>query len=76
MPYTKKETRLTAAIKERRRTLGLTQEQAAKKAGIPWGTWHDLEVGAHKPHELTLRAIARFLAVPAAKAREMSDEEI
>ena len=50
-----------AAIKSARRTLGLSQEHAAREAGFSVGTWSLLERGLHRPKEETAQAICRVL---------------
>lgn len=53
----------TSPIRTARERAGLTQEEAAHRAGISWPTWQRAESGATVPIRLTRRAIAAVLGV-------------
>lgn len=48
-------------LRSRRKSLGLTVEQAAAAAGITVSAWYKIETGARKPSYESLRAIAAAL---------------
>lgn len=50
-------------IKEIRQERGLSQEAAARLAGISWATWQRTESGATSPDIETLKKIAKALGV-------------
>jgi transcriptional regulator with XRE-family HTH domain len=50
-------------LRDRRETAGLTQEQAAFKAGITTGTLARIELGQASPAWMTVRQIADALDV-------------
>ena len=58
-------TALATAIKSRRKNLGLTQDQAAEKAGIASRTILDIENGNDNPRLSTLFGIVRALKMDA-----------
>src|SRR6266852_9433115 len=61
---------MTTPLEERRRRLGLTQEELAKRAGVSKTTIVDLENGKTKhAREGTLNVIAKVLGVAADKLR-------
>jgi transcriptional regulator with XRE-family HTH domain len=47
----------------------LSQEEAARRAGIRQATWSRLERGITEPHRLTLAAVAQVLEVQVADLR-------
>lgn len=54
---------LGAFIRTRRRSLRMSQAVLAKRAGLSWhGVW-SVENGAHRPRDVTLRAIAAAIRV-------------
>lgn len=55
---------LAKAIRFHREAAGLTQDAAAKAAGIRKATWCDLENGHSNPRLSTLEAIAFTLNIP------------
>lgn len=42
---------------------GMSQEEAARRAGIRQATWSRLERGVTNPHRVTLAAVAQVLGV-------------
>ncbi len=48
---------IRSALRRRRRTLGLTQEDAARLLGMPRLTYHRIETGARRIHFEELAAI-------------------
>jgi putative transcriptional regulator len=69
-----KRARRGPGVKVIRLLLGLTQEQFAKRFGLPLGTVRDWEQGAHKPDraaEVLLKVIAKE---PDAVMRALQDE--
>ena len=48
-------------IRERRRVLGLSQDAAAKLAGLSYHTWYAIESGFRNPSLHTAKAIAKAL---------------
>lgn len=54
-------------VRDWRLRRGLSQEEAARRAGIRQATWSKLERGLTTPHRVTLEAVARALAVQPAR---------
>ncbi|HSK21698.1 MAG TPA: helix-turn-helix transcriptional regulator [Egicoccus sp.] len=50
-------------IQERRRLLGLTQEEAATAAGVSVGAWRSTEAGTRRPRPQTFAAILDTLGL-------------
>lgn len=50
-------------IRQRRKELGLSMEQAAKKAGITWSMWIKIERGERLPSLRVATRVARVLGV-------------
>jgi transcriptional regulator with XRE-family HTH domain len=50
-------------IREARRTAGLSQEEAASRAGVGYKRWQEIERGAANPTVRTLDRIAETLGV-------------
>lgn len=61
----------TRYLKERREELNLTQDQAARLAGISRHRWPKLEQGRSAPTEEDFEALARFFQVPLSKFRNL-----
>lgn len=60
-----------AVVRARRGALGLTQEEAARRAGVHSDTLRDLETGARWPWPKNLEAIARALGLDPAELHQM-----
>jgi transcriptional regulator with XRE-family HTH domain len=56
--------RLAHNIKQLRQTRGFTQEQIAKRVGLPRATWSNLESGTANPTLQVLHSVAQALQVP------------
>ncbi|HVN50748.1 MAG TPA: helix-turn-helix transcriptional regulator [Acidimicrobiales bacterium] len=57
--------RVADAVKDRRLTLGWTQQEAADRAGVSLATWRLVEsAGRERFQELTLRGLVRGLGWP------------
>ena len=58
-------TRLGEAVRERRLSLGWTQQEAAERSGVSLATWRLIELGGRERYqELTLRGLIRGLGWP------------
>lgn len=55
---------LAEHVVKRRRAKGISQEEAAHRAGVALRTLQNLESGRLNPSYLTLRAVAQGLEVP------------
>lgn len=51
---------IRSALRRRRRTLGLTQEQAARLLGVPRLTYHRIETGARRIHFADFAALCEL----------------
>lgn len=67
--------RIGAAFAERRGYLGLTQDEAAQRAGVGVTTWRLIEGGKAQPRPTTLAAIARALNWPPDAASRLARGE-
>lgn len=61
------ENMIAKKIKQFRTKREMTQQALATKAGISLGYLARLEIGMHEPKVVTLRKVARALAVPLAE---------
>lgn len=52
----------------------LTMKEAAKKAGMPFGTFHGIVEGYHRPGKKAIVKIAKFLGVSREEAVRMRDD--
>lgn len=68
------ETELTAKVRASMYRGCLTMREAAKKAGMPYGTFHGIVGGYHRPGKKAVVKIARFLGVSRGEAMAMRDE--
>lgn len=59
-------------IQDRRRLLGLTQEEAAAAAGVSVGTWRSTEAGSRRPRPQTFHAILEILGLTPEDLRQPS----
>ncbi len=59
----------TDKIRRLRESLGLTQAEAARRAGIPFQNWNDVEHG-RRPN-LTVATLERIAAALGVKARDL-----
>ena len=57
---------LADKIRQRREALGLSKQQAARRAEVTWGNWHAYEQGRIAPTLATLERIAAALEWPLA----------
>lgn len=54
---------ISAILRERRRTLGLSQTEAAERAGLRQNYYSRIEIGKIEPRVSTLQDIARALSL-------------